>query len=268
VSDANNEILNQLSEARDRAPLSSRNTSKGALVREAHAVFSAIKGGLTVGKSREAIRDGKLLQSATYETRQRVMDLLTYRYFWPHCEWSVQSLAKASEAGAKSAEFLSLAYLYFALRDRFTYEFVVGRIWERWRSKSTSLALADFLTFFDERAEQETHLKKWRESTRRKVGQSMLAALRDFGVLRGTQRKEIQKPAVTPESAFHLLCVLKAEGLDGRGIVEAADWRLFLWTETEVAQTLGELSLRRWIRFEKSGHTVILELLREPRINP
>lgn len=259
-----NQSLANLSEARDQSPFSSRNTSKGALVEEAHAVFRAINEGLTVGEARIAIRDGEILRKASYETRQRIIDLLTYRYFWTGGEWSVQSLAKATEAGARSPAFLSLAYLYYALRDRFTFEFVVGPVWERWRNRSTSITQADLLQFLEQQAAKEGQIKKWRESTRVKLASNTLTALREFGLLRGIYSKQVQKPVIAPETTFHLLCILLAEGQDGRSIVEARDWRLFLWSESEVAQALGELSQKRWIRFEKSGRTVMLELLRQP----
>jgi hypothetical protein len=253
-----------MSGARDRSPFSARNTSKGALVDEAHAVFSAIHEGLTVGEARIAIRDGEILRKPSYETRQRILDSLTHRYFWPEGEWSIQSLAKATEAGARSPEFLSLAYLYYALRDRFTFEFIAGPVWERWRNRSTNITQADVLQFLEHQGAEEPQVRKWRESTRAKLASNTLTALREFGLLRGIYSKQIQKPVIAPETTFHLLCILLAEGQDGRSIVEARDWRLFLWSESEVAQALGELSQKRWIRFEKSGRTVILELLRKP----
>jgi hypothetical protein len=259
-----NQSLADLSRVRDRLPFSSRNTSKGALVEEAHAVLSAINEGLTVGEARIAIRDGKILRKPSYETRQRILDSLTHRYFWPEGEWSVQSLAKATEAGAKSPVFLSLAYLYYVLRDRFTFEFVVGPVWERWQNRSTTITQADLLQFLEQQAAEEPKVKKWRESTRAKLASNTLTALREFGLLRGIYSKQIQKPVIAPETTFHLLCILLAEGQDGRSIVEALDWRLFLWSESEVAQALGGLSQKRWIRFEKSGRTVMLELLRQP----
>lgn len=253
-----------LSEARDQTPFSSRNTSKGALVEEAHAVFSGIKEGLTVAEARIAIRDGSILRKTSFETRRKTLDLLSHRYFWPGGDWSVQSLAMATGAGARSPGFLSLAYLYYALRDRFTFELVVGPLWEQWKNRSTSITKADLLQFLEQRAADEPQIRKWRESTRSKLAASTLAALRDFGLLCGTQKKQIQKPVIAPETVFHLLCVLLAEGVDARSVVEARDWRLFLWSESEVAHALGELAQKRWIRFEKSGRTVMLELLRQP----
>ena len=118
----------------------------------------------------------------------------------------------------------------------------------------------------DERAESEPQIRKWRESTRKKVAQSTIVALRDFGLLHGKHHKQIQKPSIAPEAVFHLLCILVAEGLEGRSILEAPDWRLFLSSESEVAQALGGLSQKGWIRFESSGRTVMLELLRQPEV--
>lgn len=257
-----------LSEARDRGAFSSRNTSKGALIDEAHAVFTAIHGGLSVGDARIAIREGVVLRKASFETRRKILDLLTHRYFWPGGEWCVEALGRASVSGARSPEFLSLAYLYFALRDRFTFEAMAGLVWDRWQNRSTSITHADMLQFLEGHSADEPQVKRWKESTRAKLAHSVLAALRDFGLLCGTQVKQIQKPVISPETTFHLVCILLAEGHDGRALVEARDWRLFLWSESEVAKAMGELAQLRWIRFEKSGRTVMLELLRQPGENP
>lgn len=234
------------------------------MVEDAGAVFGDIQSGASVDVVRARIRDGHILRKASYETRQRVMDLFTHRYFWLGSGWCVQSLAAASTKGAKSPEFLSLAYLYFALRDRFVFEVVTSLIWDRWKNRSTSLTKSDVLQFLESQSGDNPQVLMWRESTREKLAQSTLAALRDFGLLCGTQKKQIQKPVIAPETVFHLLCVLLAEGEDARSIVEARDWRLFLWSETEVALAMGELAQKRWIRFEKSGRTVMLELIRQP----
>lgn len=250
--------------ARDRSPHSSRNTSKGALIEEIFGIFSAVRRGLAPGDIRKAALEGQILRKSSFETRRKIMDALGHRYCWPHSDWSVRALAAATEAGVQSPTFVSLAYLYYALRDRLTHDFIVGPIWDRWASRSTAVAPADLLGFIGDLAEKEPHVKKWRESTRIRLARQILAALRDFGLLRGIQRKQIRKPVVAPETVFHLLCVLLAEGAEGRDLVKARDWRLFLWSESEVAQALGELSQRRWVRFEKSGGSVMLELLRQP----
>jgi hypothetical protein len=255
-----------LSEARDRSPFSSRNTSKGALIEEIFGIFGAVRKRLPLEDVRKATLEGAILRKSSFETRRKIMDAVSYRYFWPNCEWSVRALAEATESGLRSPAFVSLAYLYYALRDRLTHDFIVGPVWERWTRRSTSLGPAELVAYTGELAAREPHMKKWRESTRIRLARQILAALRDFGLLQGIYSKQIRKPAISPETTFHLLCILLAEGLEGRSVVEALDWRLFLWSESEVAHALGELSQKRWIRFEKSGRTVMLELVRQPEV--
>lgn len=238
------------------------------MVEEVYAVFTAIKKGLPLENVRKTLLQGEILRKTSFETRRKILDAITHRYLQPTASWPVQCLAEATSNGVRSPAFLSLAYLYYTLRDRLTFEFVVGPIWEKWRNQSTSVTQADLLTFIEEQATKEPQVKKWRESTRIRLARSILAALRDFGLLHGIKSKQIQKPAIAPETTFHLLCVLLAEGREGRSIIEAKDWRLFLWSESEVAHALGELSQKRWIRFEKSGRTVMLELLRQPEVLP
>lgn len=209
---------------------------------------------------------GQMLPPCSYENRQRIWDSLHYRYFAPGLQWITRGLASASASGANSPEFVSLAYLYFALRDRLTFDLVTILVWERWLARSLTISSADVVGFLEHAASQHPAVSKWSESTRTKLASSILAALRDFGLLRGIYAKQIQRPVVAPETVFHLLCILLAEGSHGRAVVEAPDWRLFLWSEDDAAKALAELAQRRWIRFERGGRTVILELIRTPEV--
>jgi hypothetical protein len=62
------------------------------------------------------------------------------------------------------------------------------------------------------------------------------------------------------------LCILLSEGKRGRSLLEAPDWRLFLWSESQVVNALAILAQKGWIKFEKTGRTVILELIRFPEV--
>lgn len=238
------------------------------MIKEVHTTFKAVREGLAPTEVRKAILEGELIAKPTFHTRRMVANCIVHRYLWEGSDWCAESLAQATAHGPNTPQFLSLAYLYYALRDRLTFEFVTGPVWERWRNRSTALTQADLLSFLEKKSEEEPHIRKWRESTRKKVAQSTIVALRDFGLLHGKHNKQIQKPSIAPETVFHLLCILVAEGLEGRSVIEAPDWRLFLWSESEVAQALGELSQKQWIRFESSGRTVMLELLRQPEVIP
>lgn len=257
---------NPLLRIREQGEYSSRNTSKGALLHEAHAVFSAVRDGLSADCVREAILQSRLFQKTSFETRRKIWNLLDHRYFAPRSEWIVKSLARASAAGAHSPDFASLAYLYFALRDAVTFDFVVEPVWESWQTRTRAIGRSEFAKFLEAAAVHHPSVRRWRETTRSRLSASTLAALRDFGLLRGQQSKQIQRPPATLETAYHLLAILVAEGNEGRSILEATDWRLFLWSESDVADALGKMAQNGWVRFERGGRTVILEMVRQPEV--
>lgn len=256
-----------LARLRDVGEFSSRNTSKGALLNEAFILFRTLQDRrCTVAEIRESALRGQAFPRASFENRQRIWDCIHYRYFAPDIPWVSTSLAAATVPGVGSPDFVSLAYLYFSLRDRLTFALVTEVLWERWRARSLAISVAEVLKFLDGESKNHPAIKKWSPSTRTKVAQSTLAALRDFGVLNGIYSKQIQRPTASPETVFHLLCILLAEGCHGRAVIEAPDWRLFLWSEDDAAKALAELAQRRWIRFERGGRTVILELIRIPEV--
>lgn len=257
-------VFEHLAQIRDISPCSARNSSKGALVNETFAVFSAVRKGLPLDSLRQAILHGEIFLKTSYETRKSIWKLLRYRYLSICPEWISSSLASATENGIHTADFLSLAYLYYALRDRLTYEFIVGPVWEKWQSGITSIDRNDFLLFLNQISEEQPQIKKWRESTRKKLASNALSAMRDFGLLKGTRIKHIQRPTISLETVYSLVCILFAEDREGKAIIEAPEWHLFLWKEADISNALVHLAQKKWIRFEKGGHTVILQLIRLP----
>lgn len=267
TSEDRSESFKPLAQLRDVGGFSSRNTSKGALLNEAFLLFKAMReNGSSVADLRESALRGQAFPRASFENRQRIWDCIHYRYFAPGIPWVFASLAAATVQGVGSPDFVSLAYFYFSIRDHLAFALATQVLWERWRTRSLAISVADVLEFLDGKSKNHPAVKKWSPSTRTKVAQSTLAALRDFGVLTGVYSKQIQRPIVSPEAVFHLLCILLAEGRHGRAVIEAPDWRLFLWSEDDAAKALAELAQRRWIRFERGGRTVILELIRTPEV--
>jgi hypothetical protein len=258
--------LEKLAQIRDISPISSRNSSKGALIKETYAIFSAVHQGLVLSDIRGVIVQGTIVPKTAYSTRERIWNAISHRYISMCPSWVGYRIANATTQGMNSREYLSLSYLYFSLRDRLVFDFVTGPIWDKWRQQTTVINRGDLLSFLAEKAEESPQIKKWRDSTRIRLASSILAALRDFGLLRGIQKKYIQGVTIDSETVYHLLCILIAEGKQGRALIEARDWRLFLWSEAQIVYALANLAQQQWIRFEKGSSTVIIELIRIPEI--
>lgn len=250
---------------RDVGALSARNTSKGALLAEAHAVFRALDSGASVAEVQAACLSGRILRQRTRETRRHIWKALHHRYFaWNPPRWVLADLTDAAQGEATDARFVGLAYVHYARRDRLTFEFVTQALCALWKARALEVRRDDVLDFLADCGSREVHVKGWRETTRKKLAGNVLTALRDFGLLEGVQRKKIRRPIVPPEVALHLCRLLYGEGLRGRAVVEAPDWRLFLWEPHDVNLALGGLAQQRHLRFEKSGRTVVLDVPEHP----
>jgi len=168
-------------------------------------VFRAIGGGTSVPDARRACLEGELLRKATRETRNRIWDALNWRYFaWSPPAWVLADLGQAAIEDAGSQRLIGMLYVHYARRDRLTFDFVTDRLWARWKSKAFEVRRDDVLDFLADYESRDTAVKRWRESTRKKLAGNVLSALRDFSLLTGTQRKSLQRPVVMPEVALHL----------------------------------------------------------------
>ncbi|MGC1719995.1 MAG: BrxA family protein [Isosphaeraceae bacterium] len=264
VTEANEELTRSLAKIRGTQPVARNTAGGGALLAELFEVCRAWSDEQTLDDLKEKAEHSEILRKPAFETRKRVWRSLRNRYLETGCDWSVRVFRDSARAGAASAEFVSLAYLYFALRDRLTFDFVIKSIWLKWNQHQVNVDQGEFLGFLNGEAQQFSEIEKWTENTRKKLARNTLSALRDFGLLQGSRKKKIQRPAVASEIVFHLVCILLAEGLEGRSVIEAPDWRLFLWTVDDVSQSLGELAQLGWIRYERGGRMVILQLQRQP----
>lgn len=261
-----NDPFAPLSTIRDTRKYSSRNASKGAMLPELYRLANELAKSYSRDRAKQLVLTDNILNKNTFDNRSAIWDRLSFRYFNPSCEWIANSLIQAASFGAGSNEFLSLAYLYYSVRDRITFDFVTSLIWDKWQSGSTNISVGDFLGFLGTIEEVSPELKGWRKTTRDKMASITLTALRDFGLLRGTAVKQIHRPTISSETAYHLLAILWAEGKRGRAILEAPDWRLFLWRESDISDAFIRLAQLGWITFERSGSTVILDLVRLPGV--
>ena len=244
---------------RDTGSYSARNSSKGALIEEAARIFSAVAAGASVGEVHDSVRRGGVLSQRSAHNRQRIWTLIQLRYLTPNTPWLTAALAENATRGVRGAEFVSLLYLLYALRDRLTFDFVTTVLWPKGHRGRPAVSRDDVLDLLKSVTPKQPHIDRWSESTRIKLAGSVLTALRDFGVLVGKQKKTLSHPPLPPSTAEAVVRILIAEGHRGREVVEHPVWRLFMLAPPDVAQVLAALAQRGKIRFEKVGTTVVLE---------
>lgn len=243
---------------RDTGPYSARNSSKGALLGEAASVFGALASGIPKAELRSLALSGKLLPQRSFSNRERIFDTLSHRYLSYATPWMLDAFKAATALGPRSAEYVSLLYLHYALRDHLTFDFVTDILWKQKLDGKLPVQREALLALLESASGTQPQIARWSESSRRKLAGSILTALRDFGLLQGTQHKRLASPQLPLLVAEHLLRLLYIEGKRGREVLQDSAWRLFMMAEADVVHVLSRLAQERRIGFERAGTTVVL----------
>jgi hypothetical protein len=244
---------------RDVGGYSARNSSKGALLEETARVFLLISTGASLDTVREQVFRGSVLTQRSFHNRKRIWTTISHRYLLKNEQWLELLLSQKCQLGAHCAEFSSLLYVLYALRDRLTFDFVTQVLWLKDHWTRPAISPNDILDLLTAAVPDQPQIARWSEATRIKLARSVLTALRDFGLLEGKQKKVLVQPPLPLATAEIILRILVREGFRGRQILENHAWRLFLLKESDVAQVLSKLAFDGIIRFEKAGTTVVLE---------
>jgi hypothetical protein len=198
-----------------------------------------------------------------FSTRMTLWKIFRTRYLNIADPWVQAELRAASQYGPESHEFISLLYLYFILKDKLAFEFVVDAIWRKWLAHDLAIGSEDCSRFFMKLSHENDLLPRITSASKGKLISNTVSTLQDFGLVTGSKHRIISRPPVALRTAFHLVRLLKLEGLSGKEILEAKDWRIFLWDQQDVSRMMTKLSQEKWIRYEKSGNIVNLEMSAE-----
>jgi len=229
----------------------------GALIDEADRVFAALAEGVPRDEVKKRCQDGDLLRQRTEKTRSRIWASLQHRYFAHGVDWAIDSIVEAKRSDRRA--FVDLLYLHYCLRDKLAFDVVTRLIWSEGRADGGVITTSDVRHLLDEASTGQSLIGRWSESTRAKLANSTLTALRDFGLLEGKNRKQVIRRPMSNYAAEHLVRLLVSEGERGRSIISDPTWHLFLMTEREVSVKLASLASDSRLRFEKTGTTVVLE---------
>jgi hypothetical protein len=121
----------------------------------------------------------------------------------------------------------------------------------------------DCSRFFMQLSQKNESLPKVTAQSKGKLIRNTVSTLQDFGLATGKKHRVISRPPVVPRTAFHLVRLLTLEGLSGKEIMAARDWRIFLRDQQDISRMLARLSQEKWIRYEKSGNIVNVEICTE-----
>jgi hypothetical protein len=151
-----------------------------------------------------------------------------------------------------------LLYLHAAQGDKLLRDFVSDFILGAFYSGHVDLTLEDSVNWL-KKALKRANLT-WNEAVTTKAAHSILALLRDAGLLEGIQHKSIRFPYLPIEVATYLVYHLRAEGFTtGKRILEHPDWQLFLLQTRGVDEVMARVAEAGLISWAAAGSVYRLD---------
>jgi hypothetical protein len=102
-------------------------------------------------------------------------------------------------------------------------------------------------------------LPEWTDTVRTKVARGLLAALRDFGVLSGSVRKEFNPPGMSAKGFAYVAYREYQQGTSARALVESAIWRRWLLDARWVNDLLTQVERLGLLDYARAGSAVRID---------
>lgn len=195
-----------------------------------------------------------LLNKDTDEYRTNILREVTRRHIPDTLEYTITPLMRVVTTDVRGDVADWCLYYEFA-QDPFIRLVTTDFLYPEFQRGTLSVQAVDIVEFIESIQENYADLQERSESTINEAATKYLTALRNFGLLEGTQRKEFAVAYVPDETVAYVVYRLFQKGTKSASeIIEHEDWKLLLMNESEVQRRLRDIS-PQYVSYEKRGST-------------
>ena len=231
---------------------SSKIIKAGALLGDTHTLFALWDLDQPIAANVERFRRQNLLGKTSRKRADDVLAIFRQRYL--DDEITARALAILTQAGLPDALLDRISYFFAARADRLLHDVVTDLLAVPGRAAEVSAV--EVQRFIQELTRNAAGRRLWSAETALRIAQGLLSTLRDFGILNGTARKRLEMPYVPLEAfAFVAFVLSRGEGRAG-GLVQSAEWRLFLLQPAAVERLFIEAQGHHLLTYHAAGSVI------------
>lgn len=230
---------------------------KGALVEETYTVFRdwsyrrSLEDNLASMKALNVI-------GAKSEHWLRDVAFVLRRRFDP--EDRDRNLVELAQRGCP-LELWKPLLLWHMTRDEFLLrDFLVEWLYAHFTQGTLRIRAQDLWPYLRALHDKGLVAEPWKESTLKRVSSELLRIAVDFGLMRGTVRREFASYHLPDESFLYLLHAMTDLQPNAHDVIYSTDWRMFLMDAADVERELFRLHQFRRIHYEVAGSLAQLKL--------
>jgi hypothetical protein len=235
---------------RASAPYSSKIIKAGALIGDTKTLLSHWDAGAPVAENIDRIQRDNVFGKAS---RSRVEDILAiFRQRYLSEEGVTKALVSLVRGKFPSAALERILYFHSARADQLLHDAVTEILVPMHERGLVDINVQEFQRSLSKLISDKI-TRPWSDITMLRAVQSILATLRDFGVLQGTMNKKIA-PSFLPTEAFaYIVFYLKQHQPSGAKLLELPDWKLFFLSREGVERFLFEAHQRELLEYHVAG---------------
>ncbi|QLG49572.1 BrxA family protein [Natrinema halophilum] len=200
------------------------------------------------------IVDDNILNKDTEEYRTNILREVTRRHVPSKETYRETPLMRIVAANVRSDVTDWCLYYEFA-QDPFIRFVTLDFLYPEFERGTLAVQATDIVTFIESIQDDYADLRDRSESTINEAATKYLTALRNYGLLEGTQRKKFAVTYVPDEAVAYVVYRLFQKGAkSASAVIEHDDWKLFLMNESEVQRRIRDIS-PQYVSYEKRGST-------------
>ncbi len=207
-------------------------------------------------------KQNTLLQNTlAKKSKKRILNILTSTFsprFLKGDPPNAWKILRPLEDQNTPLEVLKPIYYWISCRgEAFLYDYVREEIFPKSKTPDLSVTIDHTTTWIKKKIAQ--YNLAWSDSVAKRVAWGILAALRDFGILEGTQRKKIAPIYIPLEAFVYIAFALHKLENSGEKLVNHPDWTLFLIHRSEVERLFLEAHQQGFLLYAAAGNIYRIE---------
>ena len=224
------------------------------MIQETNLLLGLWKPGMSSSELyHDALQSGQLPNISARRLKNVVQECFTPRYLVSEAMPALN--LKRLSAVLSSAELNQLFFLYTSRANLILADFVRDVYWEHYTAGGNLVSNDDVKAFIRRGIDDGKTVKRWAESTIRRVTSYLTGTCIDYGLFskRTLAGCRIVPYRIEPRVAAYLAHDLHFAGYGDNAIATHPDWRLFGMNRDDVRDAFKRLSLNGFVVYQSAG---------------
>lgn len=221
----------------------------GALIEESKTVLKLFSRYKDEQKVKDVLLEDNPLNKESEGSIEKIFFISRKRYLrrnpWP--------LINILESDLPSKTVEAVMFHYFAKSDNLVYDLTTEMLFDLYSKGNLTVTKKHVEEFLQSKEENHSEISDWSITTRNKTIRHYLAAVKDFGLLEGSKKKEFADFHLPTNAFFYIFYHLYYSEESAENAIGSEDWRLYLLEEQDIESALSEGNRRGHIRYDSAG---------------